>query len=327
LDTFTIKATANPNYKYSWNPPNWVENRDTLVRYVMLDKFQYRCDITVAPANKCKYFDTITVDYSRLLEDLEAIATPARIEFGDSSRMLAKTQNGVDFVWSPKETLDKHLVPSPWAKPKVNTIYEVVVKDRYGCRKSDTAEVEVNYEICDDPEVYVPNAFTFNNGKVFFLQLRPGLNAKPFKIIKFKTMRDAFNIKGDALPDEVRLTRIGQLIRSTSLDELLQLINVVKGDMSLVGPRPLLMKYLNRYSKEQLRRHEVKPGITGWAQVNGRNAISWEEKFRLDVEYVNNQTFCLDVKILWLTVVNVIRRKDISADGNVTIKEFEGSNT
>jgi gliding motility-associated-like protein len=163
LDTFTIKATANPNYKYSWNPPNWVENRDTLVRYVMLDKFQYRCDITVAPANKCKYFDTITVDYSRLLEDLEAIATPARIEFGDSSRLLAKTQNGADFVWSPKETLDKYLVPSPWAKPKVNTIYEVIVKDRYGCRKSDTAEVEVYYEICDDPEVYVPNAFTPNS--------------------------------------------------------------------------------------------------------------------------------------------------------------------
>lgn len=163
LDTFTIKATSNPNYRYTWNPPNWVENRDSIVKYVMLDKFQYRCDITVAPANKCKYFDTITVDYSRLLDDLEATATPARIEYGDSSRLLAKTQNGVDYLWSPKETLDKYLIPSPWAKPKVSTSYEVVVKDRYGCRKSDTAEVEVYYEICDDPEVYVPNAFTPNS--------------------------------------------------------------------------------------------------------------------------------------------------------------------
>lgn len=167
--------------------------------------------------------------------------------------------------------------------------------------------------------------FVVNKGKVFFLQLRPGLNAKPFKIIKFKTMRDAFDSKGVALSDEVRLTKVGQMIRSASLDELLQLINVVKGDMSLVGPRPLLMIYLNRYSKEQSRRHEVKPGITGWAQVNGRNAISWEEKFRLDVEYVNKQTFWLDLKILWFTVLNVIQRKGISADGHATIKEFEGS--
>lgn len=163
LDTITIKATSNSNYKYTWNPSNWIENKDTLVRYIMLDKVQYRCDISVLPSNKCKYFDTITLDHSRLLDDLEAIATPTRIEFGDSSRLLAKAQNGVDFTWSPKESLDKYLIPSPWAKPKTTTIYEVVVKDRNGCKKSDTAEVEVYFEDCDDPEVYVPNAFTPNN--------------------------------------------------------------------------------------------------------------------------------------------------------------------
>jgi len=144
-----------------------------LVRYVLQDKLLYRCEISVAPSNKCKYFDTITIDYSRLLEDLEASATPVRIEFGDSSRLLAKAQNGVDFVWSPKESLDKYIVPSPWAKPIVNTIYEVIVKDRNGCKKSDTAEVEVFFEICDDPEVYVPNAFTPNgDGKNDALYVR-----------------------------------------------------------------------------------------------------------------------------------------------------------
>ena len=130
-----------------------------------------------------------------------------------------------------------------------------------------------------------------NRGKVFFFQRRPGLNARPFTIIKFKTMRDAYDGDGKPLPDEVRLTRVGRFVRSASLDELLQLVNVLKGDMSLVGPRPLLMQYLERYSEVQARRHEVKPGITGWAQVNGRNAIGWEEKFRLDVEYVNKQSF------------------------------------
>jgi lipopolysaccharide/colanic/teichoic acid biosynthesis glycosyltransferase len=164
-----------------------------------------------------------------------------------------------------------------------------------------------------------------NKGKVFFLQPRPGLNAQFFKIIKFKTMRDAFDSEGKPLPDELRLTRIGQFVRAASLDELLQLINVLKGDMSLVGPRPLLVQYLNLYNKEQARRHEVKPGITGWAQVNGRNAISWEEKFRLDVEYVDKQSFCLDCKILWMTFLNVIKRKGISADGHVTMGEFMGT--
>jgi lipopolysaccharide/colanic/teichoic acid biosynthesis glycosyltransferase len=163
-----------------------------------------------------------------------------------------------------------------------------------------------------------------NKGNIFFLQLRPGLNSKLFKIIKFKTMRDDFDENGNSLPDEERLTKIGQFVRSASLDELLQLINVVKGDMSLVGPRPLLMQYLPRYSPDQNRRHEVKPGISGWAQVNGRNAISWEEKFRLDVEYVDKQSFFMDIKILWMTFLNVIQRKGISADGHVTMGEFKG---
>ena len=166
--------------------------------------------------------------------------------------------------------------------------------------------------------------FLTNNGKVFFFQQRPGLNIKSFKIIKFKTMRDVFDNDGVPLPDDVRLTKFGSIIRSVSLDELLQLINVLMGDMSLVGPRPLLMQYLSRYSLEQARRHEVKPGITGWAQVNGRNAISWEQKFRFDVEYVEKQSFNLDIKILWMTFLNVIQRKGISADGHVTMEEFKG---
>lgn len=139
-------------------------------------------------------------------------------------------------------------------------------------------------------------------------------------------MRDTFDDAGNSLPDELRITKVGQWVRSASLDELLQLINVVKGDMSLVGPRPLLMQYIERYSLEQARRHEVIPGITGWAQVNGRNAISWEEKFSLDVEYVNRQSFWLDVKILWMTFFNVLQRKGISADGHVTMEEFMGTN-
>ena len=166
--------------------------------------------------------------------------------------------------------------------------------------------------------------FLANNGKVFFFQQRPGLNSKPFKIVKFKTMRDAFDKDGIPLPDDVRLTKVGSIVRSSSLDELLQLVNVLKGDMSLVGPRPLLMQYISRYSPEQSRRHEVKPGITGWAQVNGRNAISWEQKFRFDVEYVEKQSFTLDIKILWMTFLNVIQRKGISADGHVTMEEFKG---
>jgi undecaprenyl phosphate N,N'-diacetylbacillosamine 1-phosphate transferase len=166
--------------------------------------------------------------------------------------------------------------------------------------------------------------FLANNGKVFFFQQRPGLNSKPFKLVKFKTMKDAFDNDGVPLPDSVRLTKIGSYVRSVSLDELLQLINVLKGDMSLVGPRPLLMQYISRYSPEQAKRHNVKPGITGWAQVNGRNAISWEQKFKLDVEYVEKQSFALDCKILWMTFFKVIHRNGISSDGHVSMEEFIG---
>jgi lipopolysaccharide/colanic/teichoic acid biosynthesis glycosyltransferase len=164
-----------------------------------------------------------------------------------------------------------------------------------------------------------------NKGSIFFIQQRPGLNAKPFNIIKFKTMRDAFDQQGNPLPDHIRLTKAGKFIRSASLDELLQLINVLKGDMSLIGPRPLLMKYLSLYSKEQSRRHEVKPGISGWAQVNGRNAITWEEKFKLDLYYVQHQSFFLDLNILILTIINILQRKGISADGQATMEEFRGN--
>lgn len=166
-----------------------------------------------------------------------------------------------------------------------------------------------------------------NKGSVFFFQQRPGLNSVPFNIIKFKTMRDAFDKEGKPLPDDDRLTKIGRIVRSFSIDELLQLINVIRGDMSLVGPRPLLMKYLNRYSPEQARRHLVKPGITGWAQVNGRNAICWHDKFELDVFYVDNQSFLLDCKILWMTLLNVIFRKNINASENLTMSEFLGNDT
>jgi len=161
-----------------------------------------------------------------------------------------------------------------------------------------------------------------NDGKPFFFQTRPGKNGKPFRIIKFKTMNDKQDADGNLLPDAVRLTKIGRFVRKTSLDELPQLINVLKGDISLVGPRPLLMIYLSRYDEEQARRHEVKPGITGWAQVNGRNTISWEEKFRLDVEYVDKLTFCLDVKILLMTVKKVLMSKGISSDTHATMEVF-----
>ena len=164
-----------------------------------------------------------------------------------------------------------------------------------------------------------------NKGDVLFFQRRPGFQSKPFTIIKFKTMRDTLDDNGNLLPDEVRLTKIGNIIRGLSIDELLQLINVIKGDMSLVGPRPLLMKYLTIYTPEQCKRHNVRPGITGWAQVNGRNALSWEEKFKLDVEYVEKISFILDLKILWMTFLNVVQRKGISAYGHATMEEFNGS--
>jgi len=159
---------------------------------------------------------------------------------------------------------------------------------------------------------------------VIFRQTRPGLQGKPFTMYKFRTMLDLRDENGELLPDEKRLTSLGRFLRSTSLDELPELFNVLKGDMSLVGPRPLLMKYLNRYTPEQFRRHEVKPGITGWAQVNGRNAISWEEKFKLDVWYVDNWSLWLDLKILLMTLVKVFRREGISHGSEATMPEFRG---
>ena len=164
-----------------------------------------------------------------------------------------------------------------------------------------------------------------NKGDALFFQVRPGFQSLPFTIFKFKTMHDGKDVYGNLLPDEVRLTQIGKVVRALSIDELLQLINVLKGEMSLVGPRPLLMQYLERYTLVQARRHEVRPGITGWAQVNGRNALSWEEKFKLDVEYVEKVSFSLDLKILWMTFLNVVQRKGINADGHATMEEFRGS--
>lgn len=160
---------------------------------------------------------------------------------------------------------------------------------------------------------------------VFFTQVRPGLNGKPFRMVKFRSMTNERSPDGELLPDADRLTRFGALLRSTSLDELPELWNVLKGDMSLVGPRPLLVEYLPLYTPEQARRHDVRPGITGWAQVNGRNAISWEEKFALDVWYVENQSIWLDIKILWLTVRKVLVRDGISASGEVTASKFTGA--
>jgi lipopolysaccharide/colanic/teichoic acid biosynthesis glycosyltransferase len=161
---------------------------------------------------------------------------------------------------------------------------------------------------------------------VMFKQMRPGLHGKPFYMYKFRTMTNKKDEQGNLFSDEQRLTRLGRFLRSTSLDELPELFNVLKGDMSLVGPRPLLMQYLDRYTPEQARRHEVKPGITGWAQVNGRNAITWEERFALDVWYVDNWSLWLDMKILFITLVKVFKREGISAAGEATMTEFMGSN-
>lgn len=160
---------------------------------------------------------------------------------------------------------------------------------------------------------------------VFFKQLRAGQHGKAFCLYKFRTMTDDRDEKGNLLPDGLRLTPLGKFLRRTSLDELPQLINVIKGDLSFVGPRPLLMEYLPRYTPQQARRHEVKPGITGWAQINGRNAVSWEEKFELDVWYVDHRSFWLDMKILFRTVIEVLRQRGISAPGTDTMPEFMGS--
>ena len=161
---------------------------------------------------------------------------------------------------------------------------------------------------------------------IFFRQARVGLNGEIFEMIKFRTMKDAYDTNGESLPDSERLTSFGQFLRKTSLDELPELINVLKGDMSLVGPRPLLVEYLPLYSEEQMRRHNVRPGITGYAQVNGRNNISWAKKFELDIYYVNHFSLYLDIKILWQTVVKVIKQADINQEGNVTVEKFNGMN-
>ena len=168
--------------------------------------------------------------------------------------------------------------------------------------------------------------FFANNGKPFFFQLRPGKNGKLFTIIKFKTMNEKKDDEGDLLPDESRLTILGQFVRKTSLDELPQLINVLKGDMSLIGPRPLLPEYLTLYSETQKKRHNVKPGITGWGQINGRNSISWYQKFEYDVWYVDHFNFSLDLKIICLTVSKVFKREGITSENSVTATTFNGNN-
>lgn len=165
-----------------------------------------------------------------------------------------------------------------------------------------------------------------NSGSPFFMQQRPGKDAKIFKIVKFKTMNDKKNAKGELLPDAERLTKVGRFVRSTSIDELPQLINVILGDMSFIGPRPILVEYLPLYSFEQARRHEVRPGITGWAQVNGRNAISWELKFKYDVEYVDNVSFVLDIKIIVMTIKKIVKRADINSATATTMEKFNGNN-
>lgn len=160
---------------------------------------------------------------------------------------------------------------------------------------------------------------------IIFRQVRPGLHGQPFTLLKFHTMTKACDAQGSLLPDKERMTRVGRFLRSTSLDELPELLNVIKGDMSVVGPRPLLMQYLDRYTPEQARRHEVKPGITGWAQVNGRNALTWEQKFEHDIWYVDHQSLCLDIKILALTIWKIFKREGINQPGQATMEEFRGS--
>jgi undecaprenyl phosphate N,N'-diacetylbacillosamine 1-phosphate transferase len=165
-----------------------------------------------------------------------------------------------------------------------------------------------------------------NKGKAFFFQERPGYSALPFNIIKFKTMNDRKGLGGKLLPDNQRLTLFGKYVRKMSLDELPQLINVLKGDMSLIGPRPLLMRYLEIYSKEQMRRHDVRPGITGWAQVNGRNAISWQKKFELDIQYVDQADFKMDLQIFWLTIMNILKSEGINQSTDRPMEPFNGTN-
>ena len=183
--------------------------------------------------------------------------------------------------------------------------------------------------ICISPILLVVTIwlhFANKGAGAFFTQERPGKNGKIFKVIKFKTMTDERDEKGELLPDEVRLTKVGKFVRSTSIDELPQLINVLKGDMALIGPRPLRVEYLPLYSKEQARRHEVRPGISGWAQCHGRNAISWTQKFKLDVWYVDHCTLWTDIKVIFITIKKVLFRDDISAEGSATMPFFDGTN-
>lgn len=168
--------------------------------------------------------------------------------------------------------------------------------------------------------------FANKGAGALFFQERPGKDGKIFRVIKFKTMTDERDVEGDLLPDEVRLTKVGRFVRSTSIDELPQLINVLKGDMSLIGPRPLLVQYLPLYSAEQMRRHEVRPGISGWAQCHGRNQISWTEKFKLDVWYVDHLSFMTDVQVIMITIKKVIFREDINSDHDATMEDFDGTN-
>lgn len=184
----------------------------------------------------------------------------------------------------------------------------------------------IGFSILIPPLFLVTIGLYFSNqGKPFFFQLRPGLNGKIFKIVKFKTMNDKKDMEGNLLPDAQRLTKIGTFVRKTSLDELPQIINVIKGEMSLIGPRPLLPEYLPLYDEYQRRRHDVKPGITGWAQINGRNAISWQQKFEFDVWYVNNISFLLDLKILFFSVKKVLVREGINSQGQFTTETFKGN--
>lgn len=183
--------------------------------------------------------------------------------------------------------------------------------------------------ICISPMLLVVTIwlhFANKGAGAFFFQERPGKDAKIFKVIKFKTMTDERDAEGNLLPDAQRLTKVGKFVRSTSIDELPQLINVLKGDMALIGPRPLLVKYLPLYSAEQARRHEVRPGISGWAQCHGRNAISWAEKFKLDVWYVDHCTLWTDIKVVWITIMKVLKRADISNDSAATMPPFNGNN-
>ena len=183
--------------------------------------------------------------------------------------------------------------------------------------------------ICISPLLLVVTIwlhFANKGAGAFFFQERPGKNARIFKVIKFKTMTDERDAEGNLLPDAQRLTKVGKFVRSTSIDELPQLINVLKGDMALIGPRPLLPKYLSLYSPEQARRHEVRPGISGWAQCHGRNAISWTEKFKLDVWYVDHCTLWTDLQVIWITILKVLKRADINNDDTATMYPFDGTN-